>query len=153
MMRTWLAGVIGGSLVAGLPAAVVLVAAHQSAHDQDTVAAVAQSAALSDDDKRRDTNERARKNVGRAGPLGPPPWAHAHGHHRQGIKGHPDKAWKDTWQKLTPAQREEKMAALAEAHAEGMQKWADCVAAASGDATKRAECEKPLPPGLAKRLS
>ena len=43
------------------------------------------------------------------------------------------------------------MADLVKAHEQGMKKWADCVAAAGTDTTKRGKCEKPLPPGLAKK--
>ena len=43
------------------------------------------------------------------------------------------------------------MKALAKAHAQGMEKWGDCVSAAGTDREERAECEKPLPPGQAKR--
>jgi hypothetical protein len=50
-------------------------------------------------------------------------------------------AWKD----LTPAQRASTMAKLTRAHAEGMKEFATCVAAG------RADCVRPLPPGLAKR--
>jgi hypothetical protein len=46
----------------------------------------------------------------------------------------------------------EAVTSLAKVHAEGMQKWADCVAAAHGDVMQRAAYEKPPPPGLAKRL-
>lgn len=77
---------------------------------------------------------------------GAPSWAH-HGH-----GGRPDQAWKDAWQKLTPAQRAAKMAELAQQHADGMKKWAACVKAAGENADARAKCTKPMPPGLAKKL-
>jgi len=151
MALKWLGPVIGSSLIAGLPATVLLTAAHQSAHEQDAVAAVVQSVAGSNGTGEQRDNE-AGKDLGRDEPLGPPAWSRAHQNHRQGMKGHSGKAWKDAWHALTPAEREAKMRALAKAHAKGMQNWADCVAAARADATKRAACTKPLPPGLAKRL-
>ena len=58
--------------------------------------------------------------------------------------------WKNAWQQLTPAQRSRKMTALAQAHAEGMQAWGDCVDAAGSHSVNLVKCEKPLPPGLAK---
>ena len=86
---------------------------------------------------------------------GRPPWAHA----GKNDKGHGDKgdraakqAWKKYWHDLTPAQRADKMAELAKAHADGMKKFAACVKAAGEDKSARAECERPLPPGLAKKL-
>jgi hypothetical protein len=42
------------------------------------------------------------------------------------------------------------MAQLATQHADAMQKWAACLAAAKADAAGAA-CVRPLPPGLAKR--
>lgn len=66
---------------------------------------------------------------------------------RKALKGRlgphrgPDAAWK----KLTPAEKAKKMATLSREHADGMKKWADCLAAGRDD------CERPLPPGLAKR--
>ena len=153
MWRMWFAGVSGALVVGGLLTAVVLGAASQAAPDQQAATAAVQGAAgANENNKRGDTDVGVEKNDDRGGPVGPPPWAHAQKHHGQGVKGHLDKAWKDAWQQLTPAQRAKKMAALTKAHAEGMQKFAECVAAARGDATKRAACEKPLPPGLAKRV-
>ena len=84
-------------------------------------------------------------------PPGPPAWAHAHKPHSGDGPDRADKAWKDAWHAMTPAQREARMTALARAHRQGMRQWAECVAAAGDDATQRSACEKPLPPGLAKR--
>lgn len=78
---------------------------------------------------------------------GPPPWAAAHG--REGAKA--DQAWKDRWRALSPAQKARKMEELARAHEEGMRTWTRCVRAAGADTAKRNACEKPLPPGLAKK--
>jgi hypothetical protein len=49
------------------------------------------------------------------------------------------------WKALTPAQKAKKMAELSREHADAMQKWAACVAAGRDD------CERPVPPGHAKR--
>ena len=90
----------------------------------------------------------------------PPPWAHGgeHGvHGKQGKHGKKEgrgadkRAWKKYWHNLTPAQRAAKMAELAQAHADEMKKFAACVKAAGDDKSKIADCEKPLPPGLAKK--
>ena len=75
---------------------------------------------------------------GRDGDTGPPPWAHGHG--RQEPR--PGAAWKA----LTPAQRSALMKRLTTQHAQGMKAFGKCVQAG------RSDCEKPLPPGLAKRL-
>ena len=67
---------------------------------------------------------------------GPPPWAsHPRGPQAE-VPG---------WHDLTPTQRAQKMARLAQRHATAMRKWAGCVRAG------RTDCERPLPPGLAKR--
>ena len=82
--------------------------------------------------------------------LGPPPWANAGG--RLGAQhGKATQSWKDDWRALTPAQRAQKMTALSRAHEQGMRKWTRCVRAAGTDTAKRRACEKPLPPGLAKK--
>jgi hypothetical protein len=137
MRRSWGISLLASVLVAGLVMAVVAVAG-TLASSGGRGDSVAQAAA---DDQR----DKADKDGDRGGP---PPWAHANG---QG-KGHgADKAWKDAWQKLTPAQKQDKMAALIKAHEQGMATWAECVAASRNDASKRARCVKPLPPGLAKK--
>jgi hypothetical protein len=68
---------------------------------------------------------------------GPPPWAH-------GREADKSPGWRSQWRAMTPRERERTMRRLAEEHAEGMKAWAACVADARDD------CEKPLPPGLAK---
>ena len=73
---------------------------------------------------------------------GPPSWAHS-------KKGKGDKAardeWREKWRELTPAQRRDVLDRVVREHVEGMKEWRDCVLAESDD------CEKPIPPGLAKR--
>lgn len=86
-------------------------------------------------DAARDSTQPARTKVWRGN--GPPPGAH-------GPKGD-DKAWQRAWKKLTPQQRERTMARLAEEHAVGVRAWAKC------KAEGREGCEKPMPPGLAKK--
>ncbi len=85
-------------------------------------------ASAGDDDERAETGE-----------TGPPPWAHGHA----GKQGHgPGAAWKA----LSPTQRSDLMKRLTTRHAQGMKAFGACVKAG------RSDCEKPLPPGLAKRL-
>ena len=69
---------------------------------------------------------------------GPPPWAHGHG-----GKGQDKSLTK--WKAMTGAQRRAAMDRLVDEHAAGMKKFSACVETGSRD------CEKPLPPGLAKR--
>lgn len=158
MRKAWFACFLGTLLVGGLPAAAVLVSVDQQADlDRSGGAAVVASVGAADKDADTDVDRDARKesktekDEEKAGPgHGPPPWA-ALGHRGQ-ARGHgADADWKEAWRKLTPAQRERTMTDLAKAHAEGMQKWAACVSAAGDDREQRAACEKPLPPGLAKR--
>lgn len=84
--------------------------------------------------------------------LGPPPWARAGGG-PAAQRGKADHFWKDQWRTLSPAQRADKMTALARAHQDGMRTWTECVRAAGPDRADRRACEKPLPPGLAKKQS
>lgn len=85
---------------------------------------------------------------------GPPPWAashsHAHHDHDHGRAGDHD-AWKDAWKALTPAERRDRMAGLVDAHRMGMKHFGACMRAADGDRAARAACDKPMPPGLAKK--
>lgn len=69
---------------------------------------------------------------------GPPSWAHS-------KNDKPDKAAREEWRQLSPAQRRALIDRLITQHAEGMKEWRECVRA-GGD-----YCEKPFPPGLAKR--
>lgn len=134
--------VISGLVAAALLVGGLVAAATQASHDSDEGAAVGSSA------EARQGHPRGTKVKK---PPGPPAWAHAHKSHPGGGPDRADKAWKDAWHAMTPAQREERMTALARAHRQGMRQWAECVAAAGDDATQRSGCEKPLPPGLAKR--
>lgn len=69
---------------------------------------------------------------------GPPSWAHS-------KKGKPDKAAREEWRELTPGQRRALIDELIREHAEGMKEWRECVL------DERDDCERPFPPGLAKR--
>jgi hypothetical protein len=69
---------------------------------------------------------------------GPPSWAHSQ-------KGKPDKAAREEWRQLTPAQRRALIDRLITEHSEGMKEWRECVLA------ERDDCEMPFPPGLARR--
>ena len=138
MRRNSRVSLLATILVYGLVMAVVLVALNQ-ADRAGSVPRVAAAATDQQDEGEQDDD------VG----GGPPAWAHANGKGR----GHgADKAWKEAWQRLTPAQKGEKMAALVTAHEQGMKKWTECVPAGGSDASKRGKCVKPLPPGLAKKL-
>lgn len=164
MRKSWFACFLGTLLVGGLPAAAVLANVDRQADpDRSGGAAVVASVGAADKDADTDVDRDAKKESKTekdeekaARGHGPPPWA-ALGHRGQ-ARGHgqarglgADADWKEAWRKLTPAQRERTMTDLAKAHAEGMQEWAECVSAAGDDHAQRAACEKPLPPGLAKR--
>lgn len=72
---------------------------------------------------------------------GPPPWVKAPG----GGHASDGRVWRSAWGAMSPRERERIMSRFAEAHAAGMRSWARCVSDGSDD------CEKPLPPGLAKK--
>jgi hypothetical protein len=138
MRRNRGVSLLASTLVAGLVIAFVAVAVSQT----DGGGSVAHAAASAAD-------QRDKPDKGDDAGGGPPPWAHADG---QGKAHGADEVWKEAWHKLTPAQKQAKMAVLTQAHEQGMAKWADCVAAGGSDASKRAACVKPLPPGLAKKI-
>lgn len=137
MRRIWVTALVSGLLMCVPTAATVLANGTQdSPLAADALATAGGGAEI---DERRD-------NEG----LGPPPWAHAGG----GLgaqRGNAAQSWKDDWRALTPAQKTQKMAVLTRAHEQGMRKWSRCVRAAGTDSAKRRACEKPLPPGLAKK--
>jgi hypothetical protein len=124
------------AVISGLVAAVLLVGG--------VVAAATQASRTSDD-------EATQPAATSAEAADPPAWARAHKHHATGPPGHPDKAWKESWHAMTPAQREQRMTELTRTHRQGMRQWQECVAAARDNAAERKACEKPLPPGLAKK--
>jgi len=148
MRRVWFAGLLAIGLIGGLPSAVAAFTAQQATTGQETARsrAVAHEAEPQDSD---DDGDGDGDGNGDGGGLGPPPWAHAG---QTAARGQgKDSAWKQAWHDLTPAQRQKKMKALAKSHADGMAEWGRCVAASAGDQQSLAGCDKPLPPGLAKR--
>ena len=78
--------------------------------------------------------------------YGPPSWAHGHGDHDKAAK----QQWKDAWRALSPTERKQRMRSLAAEHEAGMKEFSACVKAAKG---QRGDCEKPIPPGQAKKQS
>jgi hypothetical protein len=152
MMRRWVPSLIGTTLVGGVLTAVVLIAPNASSLASGSPSGTARTTDSADADSADGTDEKADTNENHGRALGPPSWANAHGRHGNGSKPSQANDWKDAWQQLTPAQRSNKMASLAKAHADGMRAWGDCVAGAGKSMVNLEKCEKPLPPGLAKRL-
>lgn len=133
--RTWVRSVGGGLLLCALLVATVLVLGGRgSSPAADATPPSAASA------------EAAEK-----GGHGPPPWAHAGG--ADAKRGHAADSWKDEWRSFSPAQKARRMTSLARAHERGMRDWSRCVRDAGSDQEERRACEKPLPPGLAKKQS
>ena len=95
----------------------------------------------SDDESAKSSAEEAEKHDKTYSGHGPPSWAQQA--HADKAK---DKAWKDAWKELSPARKADLMKKLAHEHAEGMKAFSYCVEAG------RSDCERPLPPGHAKRL-
>ena len=137
MRRIWVTALVSGLLVCVPTAATVLAKGTQDSPPAADALAMARTGA--DIDERRDKER-----------LGPPPWAHVGGE-RGAQRGKGTQSWKDDWRALTPAQKAQKMAVVTRAHRQGMRKWSRCVGAAGSDSAKRRACEKPLPPGLAKK--
>ena len=136
MRQGWVTALGSGLLLCVLAAAIVL---ELDVRNSPTVAAATGAAGNVTQEAGRDDNRG----------LGPPPWARGGG--EGGAPGKATASWKDAWRALTPAQRSREMASLARAHEDGMRDWARCVRAARADAEKRRACEKPWPPGLAKK--
>lgn len=101
-----------------------------------------------DSDDSKDNASHSRKNLDHPGGRvkadnedkghGPPSWAHS-------KKGKHDKAARDEWRRLSPADRRALLDRLIREHTEGMREWRKCILA------ERDDCEMPLPPGLAKQ--
>lgn len=134
--RTWLKSLGSGLLLCVLTIVTVLTLNTQDSSPTADATVLARAGA---EDPRQDE---------KGGP-GPPPWASAGGANAK--RGNATDSWKDDWRALTPAQKTQTMASLARAHEDGMRNWTLCVRAAGTDAEKRRTCEKPLPPGLAKK--
>jgi hypothetical protein len=147
-MRTWVMAAVVAAvlLVVGLPVVAVALGAGSDGAVAQAFAA-GPTATADEDDQTEGDGQRGAKvkdHDARGHRHGPPSWAQGHG-----ANGHeekkPGKAALEAWKRLTPAQKAKRMAELARVHADGMERWADCVAAG------RTDCERPLPPGLAKR--
>ena len=77
----------------------------------------------------------------------PPSWSNAGGGGQDDKQAKPDKQHRqDGWKKLAPAERRELMSGLVREHKAGMADFQACKRAGGTD------CEKPLPPGQAKKL-
>jgi hypothetical protein len=145
-MKAWvMAGVVAAVLlIVGLPALAVALGSGSDEPVGPPSFSVGQTAGdhadHADDDSRGGKADKGEKgHDARGHRYGPPPWAHGH------RADKPGKGALDAWKRLTPAQKAKRMAALSQQHADGMTKWADCVAAG------KTGCERPWPPGLAKR--
>ena len=84
------------------------------------------------DEQPADDDEREASDQGH----GPPSWANAGGR----------ATGKEAWKRLPPDERRDLMARLVSEHRDGMRAFEECAQAGRDD------CEKPLPPGLAKKL-
>lgn len=144
MRRNAGVSLLASILFCGLAMALVLIAVNQRDGAGSSVPNAAAAVVGQQDDGGKDHEE-----LDDAAGEGPPAWARGHGK----SKSHgADKAWKEAWHKLTPAQKAAKMAALVVAHEQGMKEWTACIAAAGDDSSEREHCVKPLPPGHAKKL-
>lgn len=128
-VKRWLTAMVAGLILAtAAGSGLVLLGTGPAAEATDPGTVARQFGSGAADDKERDADRG----------HGPPLWSY--GHAKMSHHG-PGKLWKV----LSPGQRHDLMKRLSRAHAEGRKAFADCVQAG------RSECEKPLPPGLAKR--
>jgi len=128
-MKRWVAAVVLAMLT--LTAGFLVVGLNAST----SASPVVQSGSEPDDD---DEPVRVAHDDRGHGP-GRPSWARA-----AEVRGD-TKGWHPTWKDLSPSQRRKTMTMLAHEHEVGMREWRRCVAADQND------CERPLPPGLAKK--
>lgn len=133
-MKRWLSAAVAVLVTVAL----VWLGAGFSGDEPATVPA----AAAADDDDAEGTEEPSDRGREASAGHGPPAWAEGAG--GGDAPGH-DRAWHEAWKAMTPTQREQTMARFAEEHASGMRAWAQCVSEGRDD------CEKPLPPGMAKK--
>ena len=145
---------VGALLIGGLPTAAILLASDETSSDSSAHAKAwhhgngqGHGHAYGHDKANGKDKHGKQKGNPRHG-RGAPPWALGPGQ-RQGPGAGQLRRWQQQWQGLTPEQRAKKMAALAKQHADQMQSWATCVATSNTPA----KCKRPLPPGLAKRVS
>jgi len=131
LVKRWLALMVAGLILAAAGGSALLLSGDGSAAAANDPGSSDSHQAPTDEDGLEEERE------GHRG-FGPPPWAHS----SSTTKDHgPGRAWKG----LTPAQRADLMRRLSRDHADGMKAFGDCVQAG------RSDCEKPLPPGHAKR--
>lgn len=152
-MKQWVVAVamcLGALLVAG----VVVTTTAQDDDADDALTTVA----TRDDDAEPPRHRRGTK--GRSDRYGPPPWVRGGPPPWAGWQGEswkpskpskPPKPWHRRWGGLSEEERDDIMADLARKHAAGMRLWSDCVKE-SDDRTDRTGCERPLPPGQAKKV-
>ena len=140
-MKSWVTAGVAAAvlLVVGLPALAVALGPGASDPAAPPLFSTGRTADDGPADDAAEKADRDEAHDARGHRYGPPPWAHGHG-----VKK-PGKAALESWKKLTPAEKAKRMATLSQRHADGMKRWAACMAAG------RTDCERPLPPGLAKR--
>ena len=164
-MKQWVVAValcLGALLVAG----VVVTTTAQDDDADDALTTVA----TRDDDAEPPRHRRGTE--GRSDRYGPPPWVRGGPSPWAGWPGEswkagkpskpskpskpgkPSKQWHRQWRGLSEAERDDVMADLARKHAAGMRRWSDCVKESDdrSDRTDRTDCERPLPPGQAKKV-
>ena len=151
-MKQWV-GVVALCLGALLVAGVVVTTTAQDDDADDALTTVA----TRDDDAEPPRHRRGTE--GRSDRYGPPPWVRGGPSPWAGWPGEswksgkpskPSKQWHRQWRDLSEAERDDIMADLARKHAAGMGRWGDCVKE-SDDRSDRTDCERPLPPGQAKK--
>jgi hypothetical protein len=148
-MKQWMT-VVPAAAVAVVASAVVALTLDDPSASDDRMAqraALAQDDDSRDDQADRDDRDDARdkhRPAWRHLKSGPPTWVLSKAH----LKDH---SWKrkSEWQTLAPAQRGEVMERLAREHRTGMRAWKRCVA--DSPSSLGNDCERPLPPGIAKR--
>lgn len=137
-MKRWLSAVVAVALI------VTLVWIVEGSSGDGPVAGTVAAAAQDDESEGSGDSGDRRSDRGRGASAGhgPPPWAEGPG---RGNDREDDRAWHEAWRDMTPQQREQTMSRFAEEHAAGMRAWGEC------RSQGRDDCEKPLPPGLAKK--
>jgi hypothetical protein len=115
-----------------LLAAAIAVPAFRLALTSDETASATVSVPTSADDEQAEGDDEG---------DGPPSWANAGGQGKSAKA-----AGKQAWKRLTKAERHDLMTRLVREHKAGMKAFEACAEAGRDD------CEKPLPPGQAKKL-
>jgi hypothetical protein len=134
-MRTWILVVVGALLVAAVPTTALLLASHEST--QTSASQVSPSHGHGHAFGHG-------QGLGRHKGVGPRRGGGPFGAPGPGMRPQLRHHLMQQWQDLTPAQRAQKLAALARQRASALQAWADCLTKSKTPASCR-------PPGLAKR--